>query len=150
MSRNFVIIGLKPIMNYVVACVTFFNQGVNNISLKARGRAISKTIDTVELLKRAFVKDLIVKNINIGDEVVLNPGLSCGACEYCKSGGHISSFFTSCYCCCFCRYSFSSFSSPCKEGDKWGKWRAWWLCGCRGIWRENRGFCSCGDIRRMF
>lgn len=67
---NVVLVGNKPVMNYVVACVTFFNQGVDNISLKARGRAISKTIDTVELLKRAFVKDLIVKNINIGTEVV--------------------------------------------------------------------------------
>ena len=67
---NIVLVGHKPVMNYVVACVTFFNQGVNNISLKARGRAISTTIDTVELLKRAFVKDLIVKNINIGTEAV--------------------------------------------------------------------------------
>jgi len=67
---NVVLVGNKPVMNYVVACVTFFNQGVNDISLKARGRAISKTIDTVELLKRAFVKDLIVKNINIGTEEV--------------------------------------------------------------------------------
>ena len=27
-----------------------------------------------------------VKNINIGDEVILNPGLSCGSCEYCHRG----------------------------------------------------------------
>jgi NADPH:quinone reductase-like Zn-dependent oxidoreductase len=27
-----------------------------------------------------------VKNINIGDEVILNPGLSCGFCEYCNRG----------------------------------------------------------------
>jgi NADPH:quinone reductase-like Zn-dependent oxidoreductase len=27
-----------------------------------------------------------VKNINIGDEVILNPGLSCGSCEYCNRG----------------------------------------------------------------
>jgi NADPH:quinone reductase-like Zn-dependent oxidoreductase len=27
-----------------------------------------------------------VKNINIGDEVILNPGLSCGCCEYCNRG----------------------------------------------------------------
>jgi NADPH:quinone reductase-like Zn-dependent oxidoreductase len=29
-----------------------------------------------------------VKNINIGDEVILNAGLSCGSCEYCNSGEH--------------------------------------------------------------
>jgi len=27
-----------------------------------------------------------VKNVNIGDEVILNPGLSCGSCEYCNRG----------------------------------------------------------------
>ena len=27
-----------------------------------------------------------VKNIKAGDEVVVNPGLSCGRCEYCRSG----------------------------------------------------------------
>jgi NADPH:quinone reductase-like Zn-dependent oxidoreductase len=27
-----------------------------------------------------------VENVNIGDEVVLNPGLSCGACDYCDRG----------------------------------------------------------------
>ncbi|MHC4640355.1 MAG: zinc-binding dehydrogenase [Planctomycetota bacterium] len=27
-----------------------------------------------------------VKNINIGDEVILNPGLSCSSCEYCNRG----------------------------------------------------------------
>jgi NADPH:quinone reductase-like Zn-dependent oxidoreductase len=27
-----------------------------------------------------------VKNINIGDEVILNPSLSCGSCEYCNRG----------------------------------------------------------------
>jgi len=27
-----------------------------------------------------------VKNLNIGDEVVLNPGVSCGSCEYCNRG----------------------------------------------------------------
>ena len=67
---NIVLVGSKPVMNYVVACVTFFNQGVNNIVLKARGKAISKTICTVELLKRAFVKDLVVQKINIGTELV--------------------------------------------------------------------------------
>lgn len=27
-----------------------------------------------------------VNDINIGDEVILNPGLSCGHCEYCRRG----------------------------------------------------------------
>ncbi|MHC4396388.1 MAG: alcohol dehydrogenase catalytic domain-containing protein [Planctomycetota bacterium] len=27
-----------------------------------------------------------VRNVSIGDEVILNPGLSCGSCEYCNQG----------------------------------------------------------------
>jgi len=70
LQPNVVFVGKKPVMNYIVACVTFFNQGTNNIVLKARGIAISKTVDIVELLRRAFVKDLIIKDITIGTEEV--------------------------------------------------------------------------------
>lgn len=73
-KTNVVLVGKKPVMNYVVACVTFFNQGITNVILKARGAAISKAVDVVELLKRAFIKDLVVKDINIGTEVVEREG----------------------------------------------------------------------------
>ena len=67
-SQNNILIGRKPVMNYVVACLTFFNSGEKDICIKARGRAISRAVDTVELLRRAFVKDLIFKKISISTE----------------------------------------------------------------------------------
>lgn len=63
-------IGKKPVMNYVVACLTFFNSGSKKIVVKARGRAICRAVDTVELLRRAFVKDLQLQGINICTEEV--------------------------------------------------------------------------------
>ncbi|MCS7115252.1 MAG: DNA-binding protein Alba [Nitrososphaerota archaeon] len=69
-NENTVLIGKKPLMNYVVACLTFFNSGAGKVVIKARGRAISRAVDTVELLKRAFLKDLQVENISIGTEEV--------------------------------------------------------------------------------
>jgi len=69
-AENVVLIGRKPVMNYVVACITFFNSGEKEVTVKARGRAISRAVDTVELLRRAFVKDLEVKGISIGTEEV--------------------------------------------------------------------------------
>lgn len=69
-NENTVLIGKKPIMNYVVACLTFFNSGAQKVVIKARGRAISRAVDTVELLRRAFVKDLQLKEISIGTEEV--------------------------------------------------------------------------------
>jgi DNA-binding protein len=69
-NENTVLIGRKPIMNYVVACLTFFNSGTQKVVIKARGRAISRAVDIVELLRRAFVKDLQLKDIKIGTEEV--------------------------------------------------------------------------------
>ncbi|MEM3549993.1 MAG: DNA-binding protein Alba [Candidatus Bathyarchaeia archaeon] len=75
-NENTVLIGKKPIMNYVIACLTFFNSGAPNVVIKARGRAISRAVDTVELLRRAFVKDLQLKDIKIGtDEVARGEGV---------------------------------------------------------------------------
>ena len=73
-AENIVLIGRKPVMNYVVACLTFFNAGEDEVVIKARGRAISRAVDTVELLRRAFVKDLGLKNIEIGTEEMTREG----------------------------------------------------------------------------
>ncbi|HDQ06842.1 MAG TPA: DNA-binding protein Alba [Candidatus Bathyarchaeota archaeon] len=59
-------------MNYVTACITFFNRGEKQVVVKARGRAISKAVDTVELLRRAFVKDLEIQQIGIGTEELVS------------------------------------------------------------------------------
>jgi DNA-binding protein len=67
-SDNVVLIGKKPIMNYVTACITFFNSGEKQVVVKARGRAISRAVDTIELLRRAFVKNLEINNVNIDTE----------------------------------------------------------------------------------
>ena len=67
-SENVVLIGRKPVMNYVVACLTFFNSGAKDICVKARGRAISTAVDTVELLRRAFATDVELTKIAIGTE----------------------------------------------------------------------------------
>lgn len=67
-SEAVVLIGKKPVMNYVVACMTLFNAGAKQVVIKARGRAISRAVDTVELIRRAFIKDLTIKNISIGTQ----------------------------------------------------------------------------------
>lgn len=69
-SENTVLIGRKPVMNYVIACLTFFNSNAEKVVIKARGRAISRAVDTVELLRRAFVKNVEIENIEIGTEEI--------------------------------------------------------------------------------
>jgi len=65
-EENHVLIGQKPVMSYVLACLTSFNTGAKRVVVKARGRAISRAVDTAELLRRAFMKDVEVEKIEIG------------------------------------------------------------------------------------
>jgi DNA-binding protein len=67
---NLIRIGKKPVMNYVTACVTVFNSGNGEVMVRARGQAIEKAIDTVQMLKRGFLKDVTIKKINLGSEDV--------------------------------------------------------------------------------
>lgn len=71
--ENVVLVGSKPVMSYVVACMTVFNAGFKEVSIRARGRAISRAVDTVELLRRTFLKDLKVGSISIGTETIDSP-----------------------------------------------------------------------------
>jgi DNA-binding protein len=60
-------------MNYVSACVTLFNTGNDQIVVRARGKAITKAVDVVEMLRRSFIKELKVKSINVdSDEIMFN------------------------------------------------------------------------------
>jgi len=65
---NAIYVGMKPVMNYVVACMSLFNAGMPEIQVMARGMAITKAVDTVEVIRRSFIKDLTIKAINIGTE----------------------------------------------------------------------------------
>ena len=67
-EANSVLIGNKPVMNYVLACITLFHGGANEIMVKARGRAISRAVDVVEVTRRRFMPDVKVKKIGIGTD----------------------------------------------------------------------------------
>ncbi len=70
-SSNVVLVGKKPVMNYVLATLTLLNQGVPEIVVKARGRAIGKAVDTVEIVRNRFLPDkVVVRDIRIGSQVV--------------------------------------------------------------------------------
>ena len=67
---NSVLIGKKPIMNYVLACITFFHGGAKEVNIKARGKAISRAIDVAEVVRRRFLPDVKVKSIGIGTDQI--------------------------------------------------------------------------------
>jgi len=67
-ENDSVLIGRKPVMNYVLACLSLFHGGASEISVKARGRAITRAVDVVEVTRRRFMPDLKIKNVGIGTE----------------------------------------------------------------------------------
>jgi DNA-binding protein len=69
-ENNSVLIGRKPVMNYVLACITLFHSGVKEVSIKARGKAISRAIDVVEVVRRRFLPDVKVASIGIGTDQI--------------------------------------------------------------------------------
>jgi len=69
MPSNTVYIGQKPIMAYVTAIVMHFTSGGSEVTIKARGRAISAAVDVVEVCRRRFFEGkLHVKNVTIATE----------------------------------------------------------------------------------
>lgn len=73
-AENVVFVGIKPVMNYVLAVITQFNQGTGEVVLKARGRAISRAVDAAEIVRNRFLQGVNVGSINIGTEEVQAEG----------------------------------------------------------------------------
>ena len=67
---NNVFIGRKPVLNYVLACMTLFKSGHEEVVVKARGRSISRAVDVVEVLRSRFMPNAEVTDIQIGTESV--------------------------------------------------------------------------------
>lgn len=74
---NTVLIGQKPLMSYATAIVMQINSGSKELSVKARGRVISKAVDVVEVCRRRFFDGkLVIKDVTIGTEVLGEEGQS--------------------------------------------------------------------------
>jgi DNA-binding protein len=68
-NPNIIYIGRKPVMSYVLAVITSFNSSdTKEVTLKARGRSMTTSVDVAEVVKRRFMKDLKASKITIGTE----------------------------------------------------------------------------------
>jgi DNA-binding protein len=68
-QADVVFIGNKPPMSYVMAVMTALSSGaITEITLKARGKAITTAVDVAEITSNRFIKDLTVTSIGIGTE----------------------------------------------------------------------------------
>jgi DNA-binding protein len=68
-KSGIVFIGNKPPMSYVLAIITDLSaSNAKEVTLKARGRAITTAVDAAEITRRRFLKDLKISKITIGTE----------------------------------------------------------------------------------
>ena len=67
MANNVIYIGKKPIVNYCQAIIQTLNNN-ETAKLVARGSAISRAVDAVEVTRNRFLDGVKVKSIEIGTE----------------------------------------------------------------------------------
>lgn len=67
---NTIFIGRKPTMNYVLACLTHIQSGGEGITVKARGKAISRAVDVAQLITNRFATDIKVSSVVLSTDQV--------------------------------------------------------------------------------
>lgn len=67
---NTVYVGSKPVMSYVLAVITQFDDGQDVVHVKARGKAVSTAVDVAEMVRNRFREDATVADIDIGTDTI--------------------------------------------------------------------------------
>ncbi|MFH0711319.1 MAG: DNA-binding protein Alba [Candidatus Aenigmatarchaeota archaeon] len=65
---NVIFVGKKPSMAYVLGVMTQFNNGQPEVHIKARGKSISRAVDVAEIVRKRFLNDVQIKDIQINTE----------------------------------------------------------------------------------
>jgi archaea-specific DNA-binding protein len=68
---NIIFVGTKAPMSYVVAVLTEFKKN-NEVIIKARGRSISKAVETGLLVKKKFMKEAEIVEIKVDLENIID------------------------------------------------------------------------------
>ncbi len=67
--NNMVFIGKKGAMAYVLAVITQFGEGNKEVTIKARGKSISRAVDVAEIVRNKS-EDIKLVGIDISTEEV--------------------------------------------------------------------------------
>ena len=69
-NKDIVFVGKKGTSAYVLAVMTQFSRGANTVSIKARGRAISRAVDVAEIVRNKPEVNAKLDAISISTEQV--------------------------------------------------------------------------------
>ncbi len=75
-QENIIYVGTKPAVKYAAAAAAEFENGANEVFLKARGRAISRAVDAAEITVNRFLEGVEVKDVKISTEELENRNVS--------------------------------------------------------------------------
>jgi len=64
-AENVVVIGKKPIMDYVLAAILLFNEGYDEVIIRGQGSNISKAVDVYNALAHRLQDGVEIVKINI-------------------------------------------------------------------------------------
>jgi len=63
-----VFIGQKNFMNYVTGVVMQLNSGCKEVTIKARGKYISRAVDVAEVVTNRFMQEAKIKDVKLGSD----------------------------------------------------------------------------------
>lgn len=69
-DETLIYVGKKPSMNYVLAINSRMQDGLDEITIKARGKTISKAVDVAEIVTNRFIPDANDDKIKIFTEEI--------------------------------------------------------------------------------
>ena len=76
-EENVIYVGNKPAIKYAAAVAAEFENGANDVFIKARGRAISRAVDAAEISINRFLEGAVeVKEVKISTENIENKNIS--------------------------------------------------------------------------
>lgn len=69
-SDSVMFIGKKPAMNYVLAINSRMLNGLDKVTIKSRGKTISKAVDVAEIVTNRFITDANDDNVKLSTEEI--------------------------------------------------------------------------------
>jgi len=73
-EKDVVYVGKKDLMTYVMSVLSRFQKDAKKVTVKARGRAISRAVDIAEVARNRFMQNIKVSTIQIGSKAVEREG----------------------------------------------------------------------------
>lgn len=67
-DENTIYIGKKSTRGYVLAVITQFSNGLDEVTMKARGKLISRAVDVSQIVINKFMPNCEVKNVVLSTE----------------------------------------------------------------------------------